>query len=235
MAEKLGIDLIWFGVILGVNMQTSFMHPPFGFALFYLRSVAPKESYIDRVTGKRMEPVTTGQIYWGAVPFVVIQVIMVLLVISFPPMVMHYKGTAVDGRSEHDQDQVPQIEMPPLGFWQAAEAIAQAPHATETTPELSLRGFAFWVSDARRSAAGARADHEAVVGVFGNLPPQILVGAVGLHRVDRLLEVGVLARDFGPQLVGRLQAGFQHFVGVNGRSCVPPATRRFSADGFCMS
>ena len=80
-AEHLGIDLIWFGVILGVNMQTSFMHPPFGFALFYLRSVAPKEPYIDRVTGKRMEPVTTGQIYWGAVPFVVIQVVMVLLVI----------------------------------------------------------------------------------------------------------------------------------------------------------
>ena len=76
-AERLGIDLIWFGVMLGVNMQTSFMHPPFGFALFYLRSVAPRESYIDRVTGKRMEPVTTGQIYWGAVPFVIIQCIMV--------------------------------------------------------------------------------------------------------------------------------------------------------------
>ena len=70
-AERLGIDLIWFGVILGVNMQTSFMHPPFGFALFYLRSVAPREPYLDKVTGKRMEPVTTGQIYWGAVPFVV--------------------------------------------------------------------------------------------------------------------------------------------------------------------
>ena len=51
-AERLGIDLIWFGVMLGVNMQTSFMHPPFGFALFYLRSVAPKEPYIDRVTRK---------------------------------------------------------------------------------------------------------------------------------------------------------------------------------------
>ena len=63
--------------MLGVNMQTSFMHPPFGFALFFLRSVAPKVPYIDRVTGKRMEPVTTGQIYWGAVPFVVIQLIMV--------------------------------------------------------------------------------------------------------------------------------------------------------------
>jgi tripartite ATP-independent transporter DctM subunit len=92
-AEKLGIDLIWFGVILGVNMQTSFMHPPFGFALFYLRSVAPKNPYIDKVTGKETEPVTTGQIYWGAVPFVIIQCIMVALVIIFPQMVMHYKGT----------------------------------------------------------------------------------------------------------------------------------------------
>ena len=54
-AEHLGIDLIWFGVILGVNMQTSFMHPPFGFALFYLRSVAPREPYNDRVTGKRTD------------------------------------------------------------------------------------------------------------------------------------------------------------------------------------
>src|SRR5260370_16744760 len=58
-AEKLGIDLIWFGVMLGVNMQTSFMHPPFGFALFYLRSVAPKEPYADRVSRTRMAPVTT--------------------------------------------------------------------------------------------------------------------------------------------------------------------------------
>jgi tripartite ATP-independent transporter DctM subunit len=94
-AEKLGIDLIWFGVMLGVNMQTSFMHPPFGFALFYLRSVAPKERYTDKVTGLRMEPVTTGQIYWGAVPFVVIQCIMVAIVILFPQIVMHYKSSAV--------------------------------------------------------------------------------------------------------------------------------------------
>jgi TRAP-type mannitol/chloroaromatic compound transport system permease large subunit len=92
-AERLGIDLIWFGVILAVNMQTSFMHPPFGFALFYLRSVAPKESYVDKVSGQLTAGVTTGQIYWGAVPFVVIQCIMVVLVIMFPQMVMHYKGT----------------------------------------------------------------------------------------------------------------------------------------------
>lgn len=115
-AERLGIDLIWFGVILGVNMQTSFMHPPFGFALFYLRSVAPKEPYVDKVTGRRMEPVTTGQIYWGAVPFVVIQCIMVGLVIAFPQMVMHYKsaGTGIDPASIKQLD-IPTLEgLPPL-------------------------------------------------------------------------------------------------------------------------
>src|SRR5258707_8557544 len=117
-AEKLGIDLIWFGVILGVNMQTSVMHPPFGFALFYLRSVAPKESYLDRVTGKRMDPVTTGQIYWGAVPFVVIQVIMVLPVIAFPSMVMHYKGVASTIDPNTIKIEIPQMELPPLDFGQ---------------------------------------------------------------------------------------------------------------------
>jgi len=117
-AEHLGIDLIWFGVILGVNMQTSFMHPPFGFALFYLRSVAPREPYIDRVSGKRTEGITTGQIYWGAIPFVVLQLIMVLLVIFFPAMVTHYKGTGatVDPNKvkiEIPQIDIPQITMPP--------------------------------------------------------------------------------------------------------------------------
>ncbi|MBL8805984.1 MAG: TRAP transporter large permease subunit [Rhodospirillales bacterium] len=101
VAEKLGIDLIWFGVLLGVNMQTSFMHPPFGFALFYLRSVAPAREYIDAVTKKIMQPITTMQIYWGAVPFVFIQVIMVGLVIAFPQMVtmMLDKGNGVDPNS----------------------------------------------------------------------------------------------------------------------------------------
>ena len=87
VAHALGIDLIWFGVLLAVNMQTSFMHPPFGFALFYLRSVAPTLPYTDRVTKKLIQPVTTMQIYWGAVPFVVIQIIMVGLIIAFPGIV----------------------------------------------------------------------------------------------------------------------------------------------------
>jgi len=95
VAEKMGIDLIWFGVLLAVNMQTSFMHPPFGFALFYLRSVAPKEDYLDKVTGKRIAKVTTGQIYWGSIPFIVIQLLMVAIVMLVPGLVMHYKGDQV--------------------------------------------------------------------------------------------------------------------------------------------
>jgi hypothetical protein len=63
------------------------MHPPFGFALFYLRSVAPSKEYTDRVTKKLLQPVTTMQIYWGAVPFVLIQIVMVGLIIFFPGIV----------------------------------------------------------------------------------------------------------------------------------------------------
>ena len=86
--------MIWFGVLLAVNMQTSFMHPPFGFALFYLRSVAPTEPYQDRVTGRLTDPVTTPQIYWGAVPYVGIQIFMVALVLVAPWLVMRVKPAA---------------------------------------------------------------------------------------------------------------------------------------------
>ena len=84
VAEKLGIDLIWFGVLLGANLQTSFMHPPFGFALFYLRGIAPKE-------------VKSSDIYWGAIPWVVLQLILVSIVIAFPQLVTSFidKGPAV--------------------------------------------------------------------------------------------------------------------------------------------
>jgi TRAP-type mannitol/chloroaromatic compound transport system permease large subunit len=96
-----------------VNMQTSFMHPPFGFALFYLRSVAPRDSYLDRVSGKLTEPVTTGQIYWGAVPFVLIQCLAVALVIAFPALVMHYKGTGAPIDPSKIQIEIPPPDMPP--------------------------------------------------------------------------------------------------------------------------
>jgi len=76
IATKLGVDPIWFGVMLAVNMQTAFMHPPFGFALFYLKSVAPKS-------------IRTTDIYWGAIPFLVIQLFMVAVVLSLPRVVLH--------------------------------------------------------------------------------------------------------------------------------------------------
>ncbi len=83
VAAALGVDPIWFGVLLGINMQTSFLHPPFGFALFYLRSVAPKS-------------VHTADIYWGAVPFVGLQILMVVIVIVFPQIVGHAPVRAVN-------------------------------------------------------------------------------------------------------------------------------------------
>ena len=102
VAEKLGIDLIWFGVLLAVNMQTSFMHPPFGFALFFLRSVAPDKEYTDKVTRQRVAPVTTEQIYMGAIPFLFIQLLMVGLIIGFPGIV----SSGLDEKIEYDMDAI---------------------------------------------------------------------------------------------------------------------------------
>jgi TRAP-type mannitol/chloroaromatic compound transport system permease large subunit len=79
--------MIWFGVVLAMNLQTSFLTPPFGFALFYLRSVAAKQDYKDRITGATIPAVTTAQIYKGSIAFIVLQVIMVAVVIAFPQLV----------------------------------------------------------------------------------------------------------------------------------------------------
>ena len=103
VATKLGIDPVWFGVLLAVNMQTSFMHPPFGFALFYLRSVAPTDDYKDRVNGKTIAKITTGQIYWGAIPFVIIQIVMVGLIIAFPGIVTREAAKPGEGNIEQLQ------------------------------------------------------------------------------------------------------------------------------------
>ena len=108
VAQKLGIDLVWFGVLLAVNMQTSFLHPPFGFALFYLRSVASKE-------------IKTTDIYWGAVPFVCIQILMVAIVIAFPGIVTSHVTQAsseVQGSGADElrrQLQAPAADAPPEG------------------------------------------------------------------------------------------------------------------------
>ena len=116
VADKMGIDLIWFGVLLSVNMQTSFMHPPFGFALFYLRSVAPKK-------------VKTSDIYWGAVPFVGIQVIMVALIIAFPSMISVANKTDMKEQIELNID---------MGTDSAAE-IPNVDFAAETGPGSDLK------------------------------------------------------------------------------------------------
>ncbi len=80
--------MVWFGVIIAMNLQTSFLTPPFGFALFYLRSVAPKADYKDRVTGAAVPAVTTTQIYKGSIAFIVLQLIMVAVVIAVPSLVI---------------------------------------------------------------------------------------------------------------------------------------------------
>ena len=129
VAEKLGIDLVWFGVLLAINMQTSFMHPPFGFALFYLRSVAPVKDYLDRVSGKRTAKVTTGQIYWGAVPFVLIQVLMVALVIAVPDIV----GGGMVKKAAVDTDSM-EIQVPDA----AAGAGAKGQNEIEDALERAL-------------------------------------------------------------------------------------------------
>ncbi len=103
IADKMGIDLIWFGVLLCVNMQTSFMHPPFGFALFYLRGISDqiyKAGAIDR-------PVRSKDIYLGALPWVGMQLILVAVVIFWPSSVTYW----LDKEEKVDLDKV-EINMP---------------------------------------------------------------------------------------------------------------------------
>ena len=103
VAEKMGIDMVWFGVLLCVNMQTSFMHPPFGFALFYLRGIADtlfKEGRIEK-------PVKSNDIYMGAIPWVIMQLILVVIVIFVPETVTMF----LDKEEKVDLDKVV-IEMP---------------------------------------------------------------------------------------------------------------------------
>jgi hypothetical protein len=94
--------------LLAVNMQTSFMHPPFGFALFYLRSVAPLTDYTDKITHRKISKVSTEHIYWGAVPFVIIQIMMVGLMIFNPGLVMRDTDKKMPVNLDQLQKQVDQ-------------------------------------------------------------------------------------------------------------------------------
>jgi tripartite ATP-independent transporter DctM subunit len=103
VAQKLGIDLVWFGVLLCVNLQTSFMHPPFGFALFYLRGIADT-LYKD----KRIPvPVKSNDIYLGSIPWVIMQIMLVIVVIFVPQSVTAF----LDKEIKVDLDKV-KIEAP---------------------------------------------------------------------------------------------------------------------------
>jgi predicted histidine transporter YuiF (NhaC family) len=115
-ANVLGIDLVFLGVLLGMNLQTSFLTPPFGFALFYLRSVAPRNDYIDKVTGTPMKGLATTTIYQGAVPFIMVQVVAVFVVYFFPNLVLHYKApTGVQLDAGQVQQRLDQLLAPPGG------------------------------------------------------------------------------------------------------------------------
>ncbi|MDH6170287.1 tripartite ATP-independent transporter DctM subunit [Variovorax boronicumulans] len=103
VAHKLGIDMVWFGVLLCVNMQTSFMHPPFGFALFYLRGIA------DTLfkNGALPRKVESRDIYLGAIPWVGMQLLLVAIVIFFPQTVTVF----LDKEKVVDIDKV-NLDMP---------------------------------------------------------------------------------------------------------------------------
>jgi len=123
--------MIWFGVIIAMNLQTSFLTPPFGFALFYLRSVAPKSDYKDRVTGKTIPAVTTPQIYKGSIAFIILQLMMVAAVIAFPNLV-----TGGIGKVEQiDADKALQLMMAP-----EPEAAASEPTAAGSEPSQGASG-----------------------------------------------------------------------------------------------
>jgi hypothetical protein len=93
--------MVWFGVIIAMNLQTSFLTPPFGFALFYLRSVAAREDYNDRITKERIPAVTTAQIYKGSIAFICVQLVMVSVIVLYPKLVV---GSLMDTGPKVDAD-----------------------------------------------------------------------------------------------------------------------------------
>jgi tripartite ATP-independent transporter DctM subunit len=106
--------MVWFGVILAMNLQTSFLTPPFGFALFYLRSVAAKSDYKDRITGATIPAVTTAQIYKGSIAFIVLQLIMVGALIMFPKLVTGGidEGVKIDADKALQEMVIPERDAP---------------------------------------------------------------------------------------------------------------------------
>ncbi|MFY7871554.1 MAG: TRAP transporter large permease [Limnohabitans sp.] len=126
--------MIWFGVIVAMNLQTSFLTPPFGFALFYLRSVAAKSDYKDRVTGKTIPAVTTAEIYKGSIAFIILQLIMVAAVIMFPTMVT---GGMDQKKGLDNQAVMEALEQSTMADEEATEASEPSAESSDAAAEKS--------------------------------------------------------------------------------------------------
>ena len=116
--------MIWFGVIIAMNLQTSFLTPPFGFALFYLRSVAAKTDYTDRVTGQTIRGVSTTEIYKGSIAFIVLQVIMVAAVMMYPTLVT---GNMTKVKQLSNKEVMEQLQMPGMPGMPDAQPATETP------------------------------------------------------------------------------------------------------------
>ncbi len=134
IAAKLGIDLIWFGVLVGINLQTSFLTPPFGFALFYLRSVAPNEDHADAVTGKMTRRVSTGDIYLGSLPFVAMQVLVMGLIIAFPVLVLGDAASKPKDNSAFIERQLREMKAAPKSPDAAPDPMQQLLESMKRNP-----------------------------------------------------------------------------------------------------
>jgi tripartite ATP-independent transporter DctM subunit len=138
--------MIWFGVIIAMNLQTSFLTPPFGFALFYLRSVAAKKDYKDRITGANIPAVTTAQIYKGSIAFIFLQLIMVAAIVVFPKLVTGGidEGVKIDADKALQELGIPQkapLETPTLGTPPAASGPGAAPGSQGSAAEDPMKAI----------------------------------------------------------------------------------------------
>ncbi len=144
--------LIWFGVILCVNMQTSFMHPPFGFALFYMRGVAPKE-------------VKSSDIYWGAVPFVLLQMVMVAMVVAMPKMVTVFLDKDLNVDLDKVKIELPSDNAPGSGDAAKDEVDAQKSQDDATSDLQKALGGKDESKDAPKDAAGESVEDKAAADI----------------------------------------------------------------------
>ncbi|HEV7434807.1 MAG TPA: TRAP transporter large permease subunit [Pseudorhizobium sp.] len=150
VAEAHGIDLVWFGIILSINLQTSFLTPPFGFSLFFLRSIAPASPWLDKVTKKTMPAMKTTEIYKGVFPYIVIQFVMILVVIFFPGLVMHYKAETPAANPADFQIEIPgfggqnnsgpNFGLPPIGGQEGSGGAGGGNAPNLGLPPLGLGG-----------------------------------------------------------------------------------------------